>query len=138
MWGLCHADAPLGRWGRWMKRTKADAARTRELLLDAAEELFLRKGVSRTSLEEIARAAGMTRGAVYWHFRNKGDLFQAMHQRVELPLDEILARVGVQACPLEAPRALFVSAMHRLSDDTPLRRVFVILSHNSASVAALR
>src|SRR3546814_5584646 len=101
MWGLCHADAPLGRWGRWMKRTKADAARTRELLLDAAEELFLRKGVSRTSLEEIARAAGMTRGAVYWHFRNKCDLFQAMHQRVELPLDEMLARVGVQDCPLD-------------------------------------
>src|SRR3546814_6073624 len=58
-------------------------------------------------------------------------LFQAMHQRVELPLDEMLARVGVQDCPLEALRDLCVSAMHRLYDDERVRRVFVILSQRS-------
>ena len=51
-----------------MRRTKEDAQLTREVLLDAAEVLFAQRGVSRTSLQEIAKAAGMTRGAVYWHF----------------------------------------------------------------------
>src|SRR3546814_462445 len=65
-------------------------------------------------------------------------LFQAMHQRVELPLDEMLARVGVQDCPLEALRDLCVSAMHRLYDDERVRRVFVILSQKSEYVEELR
>jgi len=46
------------------RRTKAEAAATREALIDAAEEMFMEHGVARTSLEQIARHAGMTRGAV--------------------------------------------------------------------------
>ena len=60
------------------RRTKEDAEKTRETLLTAAAEVFLQRGVARASLEEIARAAGLTRGAVYWHFRNKFDLFFAV------------------------------------------------------------
>ena len=71
------------------RKTKAEAAATREALLDAAEEVFLEKGVARTSLEQIARHAGMTRGAVYWHFKNKADLFQAMLGRVRMPFQEL-------------------------------------------------
>ena len=48
-----------------MRRTKEDAQQTRESLLDAAECLFAERGVSRTSLQDIAKAAGVTRGAVY-------------------------------------------------------------------------
>ena len=64
------------------RRTKQEAAATRAALLDAAEEVFLERGVSRASLEVISRRAGVTRGALYWHFRNKGDLFRAMLERV--------------------------------------------------------
>ena len=58
--------------------------------LDAAERVFFEKGVSRTSLADIAQEAGVTRGAIYWHFANKGDLFTAMFDRSLLPLDELV------------------------------------------------
>ena len=51
-----------------MRRTKEQAEQTRVAILEAAERLFLEKGVAQCSLEQIARAAGVTRGAVYWHF----------------------------------------------------------------------
>ena len=70
-----------------VRKTKQDAQATRARILDTAECVFQRKGVSATSLQEIAQAAGLTRGAIYWHFQNKADLFDAMLQRVVLPLE---------------------------------------------------
>ena len=64
------------------RRTKEEAQATRDRILDAAELEFQRHGVSRTSLQAIARAAGVTRGAIYWHFKNKPDLFKAMLKRL--------------------------------------------------------
>ncbi|MBY0439824.1 MAG: TetR family transcriptional regulator, partial [Burkholderiales bacterium] len=55
------------------RRTKDAARATHARILDMAEIEFQRRGVSRTSLTDIARAAGVTRGAVYWHFRDKAD-----------------------------------------------------------------
>ncbi|KUJ92268.1 MAG: TetR family transcriptional regulator, partial [Pseudomonas sp. 63_8] len=60
------------------RRTKAEAQATRALILDAAEQVFHAQGVSHASLAEVAKAAGVSRGAIYWHFENKIDLFQAM------------------------------------------------------------
>ena len=59
----------------FMRKTKAEAQKTREQLLQSALDTFLENGVSRTSLAAIARNAGVTRGALYWHFKNKEDLF---------------------------------------------------------------
>ena len=56
------------------RKTKEEAQETRQRILDAAERVFQMQGVSRTSLAHIADAAGVTRGAIYWHFRNKADL----------------------------------------------------------------
>ena len=79
------------------RRTKLEAKVTRERLLDAAEGLFCERGVTRTSLTEVATAAGMTRGAVYWHFKDKADLFRAMCDRATLPLEAMFERVGEAA-----------------------------------------
>ena len=68
-----------------MRRTKEEAENTRTAILTAAELLFFAKGVSHTSLEQIARHAGVTRGAVYWHFKNKAHLFHEMLNQVRLP-----------------------------------------------------
>lgn len=70
-----------------VRKTKEEAQATRELLLNAAERLFSENGVSATSLNEIANAAGLTRGAVYWHFENKGDLLMALWERVAHPIE---------------------------------------------------
>lgn len=121
-----HEILPMAR------RTKAEAAATREALLDAAEEVFLEKGVARTSLEQIARHAGVTRGAVYWHFRNKADLFQAMLGRVRMPFQELVAEIGDPSLverPLEAIRLAILKGFERL-EQPQYRRVHVILIHH--------
>jgi TetR/AcrR family acrAB operon transcriptional repressor len=69
-----------------VKKTKEDAEKTRESIIDAARTVFLQRGVSRSSLEQIASKAGVTRGAVYWHFQNKTELMLALRERVFLPL----------------------------------------------------
>lgn len=51
------------------RKTKQEAQETRQHILDVALRLFSQQGVSSTSLGEIAKAAGVTRGAIYWHFK---------------------------------------------------------------------
>lgn len=80
-----------------MRKTKAEAEKTRDQILDAAERVFFERGVARSSLDDIARAAGVTRGAVYWHFTNKVDLFLAMQERARLPQEELCACIA--QCP---------------------------------------
>ncbi|MCA1444286.1 TetR family transcriptional regulator [Ensifer sp. IC4062] len=75
-----------------MRRTKAEAEATRSRILNAAERMFYAKGVSNTTLEEVAKAAGVTRGAIYWHFANKTDLFLALYDAVPLPQEDMIAR----------------------------------------------
>ena len=110
------------------RRTKEDAERTREHILDMAEREFHRRGVSRTSLEQVARAAGVTRGAVYWHFRNKADLFNAMLSRVTLPLDCEILRMGEASAddPIERIRVGYLAALRTTVTDPRMRRVFEI------------
>lgn len=110
------------------RSTKADAQRTRERILDMAEREFLRRGVSRTSLEQVARAAGVTRGAVYWHFKNKADLFNAMMNRVTLPLESEILRSGERALddPVAQIRGSFLAALRATVKDPQARRVFEI------------
>ena len=69
-----------------VRQTKENAELTRQRIIDAARQVFLERGVSRTSMEQIAAAAGVTRGAVYWHFSNKTELFSVMREQVFLPL----------------------------------------------------
>jgi TetR/AcrR family acrAB operon transcriptional repressor len=113
------------------RRTKVEAAITREQLLDAAERVFREQGVARTSLAEVAAAAGVTRGAVYWHFKDKADLFTAMCERATLPLDALLSQAGAVAHtdPLGALRELSVAALTCLATDPRAQAVFEVIFH---------
>ncbi len=53
-----------------VRKTKEDAELTRKRIVDAARAVFLKRGVSKATLEHIASEASVTRGAVYWHFEN--------------------------------------------------------------------
>lgn len=64
-----------------MRKTKTEAQKTRQYLLDAALEVFWRDGVTRASLQAIAQEADVTRGALYWHFKNKEDLFETLFEQ---------------------------------------------------------
>ncbi|CAB3796873.1 HTH-type transcriptional regulator TtgR [Paraburkholderia caffeinitolerans] len=112
-----------------VRRTKEEALETRNRILDAAEHVFFEKGVSRSSLADIAQAAGVTRGAIYWHFENKGDLFTAMFDRVVLPLDEMKAATvdPDEPNPLGRIKDLCVLCLRDTATDAKRRRVFEIL-----------
>ena len=114
-----------------VKRTRDEAAETRSSILDAAERVFSERGVSHTSLEDIAKAAGVTRGAIYWHFRNKSELFSAMVNRVSLPIEEIVARSAdnENESPLVLLKEAAVSALKRTATDPQCQRVFDIVTH---------
>lgn len=128
------------------KKTKADAEQTRQQLLDAAEMLFLQRGVSRTSLQHIATAAGTTRGAIYWHFKDKADLFNAMMARVVLPLEQALqstapdpgAAPAAQTPPLARWVSAVLGALHATVHDPQTRRVFAIATHQVEYLDELR
>lgn len=115
-----------------VRRTKADAEATRHALLDAAEQLFQAHGVSRTTLQDIASAAGTTRGAIYWHFEDKADLFNAMMERATLPLERGFpdpdAPIEQLADPLQALRDGMRHVLQLIATDERLRRVFEVVS----------
>lgn len=114
------------------RRTKDEAEQTRDAILDSAEEVFFHRGVSRTSLQEIAVAAGVTRGAVYWHFRDKPELVVSMVNRVTLPQEDILEQLAKGAetsrSPLEDLRRACVDGFAHMMKDKRRRRVFTILT----------
>jgi len=114
-----------------VRRTKEEALATRHRLLDAAELLFHAQGVSRTSLGEIALKAGATRGAVYWHFKDKADLFNAMIERV----------IGLNAQAgnaLGVMRSAVVDYLRQMTTDAQLRRVFEVAMHQVEYVNELQ
>lgn len=116
-----------------VRRTKIEAQETRNRLLDAAERLFQAKGVSSTTLADIATAAGATRGAVYHHFKDKADLFNAMMERVTMPLETALAETGRLVCasddPLQSLRDTMLEALRQATRDEQTRRVFEVAIH---------
>ncbi|MFT7433069.1 MAG: TetR/AcrR family transcriptional repressor of mexAB-oprM operon [Alphaproteobacteria bacterium] len=73
-----------------VRKTKEDAQKTKENILKAAAEVFFQNGVANTSLEQIAHEAGATRGAIYWHFKNKVEIFEALQQTLDTPLTDTI------------------------------------------------
>lgn len=122
-----------------VRRSKEDALATRNQLLDAAERVFLAKGVAGTSLNDIAQAAGTTRGAIYWHFRDKADLFNAMMDRVVMPLQCALESVQQAAGedPLPGLRKALRGALRQTVADPQTRRVFEVATHKVEYVDSL-
>lgn len=76
-----------------MRRTKEDAELTRQLLLKSALTVFAERGYTNTRLSDIAEKAGVTRGAIYWHFGNKRELLIDLVKNQVDPYFEIIAQV---------------------------------------------
>ncbi|MFC5476128.1 TetR family transcriptional regulator [Paraherbaspirillum soli] len=111
--------------------TKEDALETRSSILDAAVDVFHSHGVSQTSLADIATAAGVTRGAIYWHFKNKSDLFDAMCERVRLPLEAMIESSADENAqdPLGHFRSWCLHALQEALHNPLSRKVFEIVMH---------
>jgi TetR/AcrR family acrAB operon transcriptional repressor len=110
------------------RRTKEDAQATRHQLLVAARHVFAEKGVSRTSLQDIAQAAGASRGAIYWHFKNKADLFNAMMECATLPMEQAMQQIGhdPHQDPLVELERAMLQAMQNIVEEADTRAIFEI------------
>ncbi|TSA33360.1 MAG: TetR family transcriptional regulator [Opitutales bacterium] len=106
------------------RKTKAEAALTKDRIVTCARQVFARDGVTNTSLEEVARVAGVTRGAVYWHFRNKADLFMAVRSQTGLLIQLGQAQGGD---PLQRLENGLKQALQRLSDETAAQETYEVM-----------
>lgn len=111
------------------RKTKEAALATRASILDAAEAMFCAHGVARTSLHEIAESIGLTRGAVYWHFRDKYDLLLALWERAFLPIDQVFDEIDTELAgdPLARIREKGRRVFHRIVTDARTRNLLTIL-----------
>ncbi|MFB4393285.1 MULTISPECIES: TetR family transcriptional regulator [unclassified Pseudomonas] len=114
-----------------VRRTKEEALETRAQIIEAAEKAFYKRGVARTTLADIAELAGVTRGAIYWHFSNKADLVQALLDSLHETHDH-LARASEsedELDPLGCMRKLLLQVFSELVLDARTRRINEILHH---------
>ncbi|MEF2074541.1 TetR family transcriptional regulator [Consotaella aegiceratis] len=112
-----------------MRRSKEEAAKTRCAILDAAERVFCEQGVSSATLEKISQAAGVTRGAFYWHFKDKGDLLRALKERCA-PLQRQLVFAAAEKGhddPLRLLEKSAIEILELLEVDERQQRLFVIM-----------
>ena len=122
-----------------MRRTKEEAAVTRATLLKTALSVFSAKGYAAATLDNVAKAAKVTRGAIYWHFESKAELYNTLVQEFSArgaavvqqavaeggTLIEILRRVFVRQCALieedKEARAVMELALFKTGLDPELQ-----------------
>jgi len=116
---------------KMVKRTREEAQATRESLLAAALQVFRERGVAHTRLVDVAERAGVTRGAIYWHFKDKTELFQAVCERGTLPVEALLAEASqsIQRDPLATVRQLALMALTQLSQHADTQAMFDVIFH---------
>lgn len=111
------------------RRTKEEALETRKSIIDAAVRVFARQGVANASLTDIAQEAGVTRGAIYWHFANKADLLNSLWVQVQefyAPLTEASESMD-EPDPLGKLQQLYISFFAGMVEDPLQRQLFRIL-----------
>lgn len=121
------------------RKTKEQAQATRQHILDVALRLFSQQGVSSTSLAEIAKAAGVTRGAIYWHFKDKSDLFNEIWVLSESSISdlEIEYRAKFPGDPLSVLREILVYILEATVIEERRRLMTEIIYHKCEFVGEM-
>ena len=121
------------------RKTKQQALETRQHILDVALRLFSQQGVSSTSLAAIAKAAGVTRGAIYWHFKNKSDLFNEIWVLSEANINdnEVEYRAKLPNDPLSVVREILVYILEATVTEKRRRLMMEIIFHKSEYVGVM-
>ncbi|MFI1254915.1 TetR/AcrR family transcriptional regulator [Streptomyces netropsis] len=107
---------------------------TRERIQSTALELFVSQGYEKTSLREIAEALGVTKAALYYHFKTKEDILTAISDELGRPVDELIAWGKAQPPTLETKRELLARYSSALREAAPL---YSILQENQAALREL-
>src|SRR5436190_1684720 len=112
--------------GRPPSKKSAQSEATQRKLLRAARRLFAKHGYAKVGTEEIVRAAGVTRGALYHQFADKRELFAAVFEETEAELiaEAISAQVAVDD-PVDALRGAFIAWLDACSEPAAQRIILV-------------
>jgi AcrR family transcriptional regulator len=132
-WGGLDGDGRARFRGTRVRAGNA-MARTRTSLLDAAVRLIAERGTRRTSMTDIAQAAGIAKGTLYNHFRNKDEVFAALVEaEVQLIADECRGRELEDALAIAAIRLDTHPALRRVADDDPAALAALVGAHPDAA-----
>jgi len=110
-----------------MRRTREEAELTQRRVVEAALKLFSRNGYSQTTLAMIAAEAGYSRGPIYWHFRNKDDLYEAVIGYSQIPLQKLVEQARSEVDPRRAVDGFVDEWFRLLLEDSWYRQSFEIL-----------
>jgi len=117
-----------------VRRTQAERTEaTREALISAARELFTERGYDEVGTEEIVRAAGVSRGALYHHFGDKASLLEAAYERIEAESTERVARI-VLGSELESPLEAMKAGVEAFLDECAKPELRQIALHDAPAV----
>ncbi|ACX88982.1 multidrug efflux transporter transcriptional repressor AcrR [Pectobacterium parmentieri] len=121
------------------RKTKEQAQETRQHIQDTALRVFSEHGVSATSLSDIAIAAGVTRGAIYWHFKNKAEIFDEIWAQAESKISEfeIEYQTKFPDNPLRVMRELLIYMLRLTVNDTQWRSIMEICFHKCEFVGEM-
>lgn len=107
-----------------MKRTKEEAAVTRAAVLKSALAVFSAKGYAAATLDDVAKAAKVTRGAIYWHFKSKADLYNTLVQELSARGASVVQQaVSEGGTFIEILRRIFVRLCAVIEEDKEARAV---------------
>ncbi|KOC89950.1 multidrug efflux transporter transcriptional repressor AcrR [Winslowiella iniecta] len=121
------------------RKTKEQALETRGQIIDAAIARFSEHGVSATSLAHIAQAAGVTRGAIYWHFKNKADLLNEIWAQSESGMEDLEHEYQIKypGDPLSVMRAMLNYVFEATARDQRRRSLMEIIFHKCEFVGEM-
>ncbi|AYC18088.1 HTH-type transcriptional regulator AcrR [Dickeya dianthicola] len=121
------------------RKTKQQAHETKLQIMDAALRLFSEHGVSSTSLSDIATAVGVTRGAIYWHFKNKAELFDEIWARSEAKISDFETEYQAKFPddPLHVLRELLIYMLRLTESDIEWRSMMEIIFHKCEFVGEM-
>ena len=121
------------------RKTKQEAQETRQHILDVALRIFSQQGVSSTSLGEIAKAAGVTRGAIYWHFKDKSDLFSEIWELSESNIGELELEYQAKfpGDPLSVLREILIHVLESTVTEERRRLLMEIIFHKCEFVGEM-
>lgn len=127
--------------GNMARRTKEQSEQTRNTLIDTSFRLFCEKGYSKTTLEEIAAASGVTRGALYWHFKGKEDILVTIfNEKTKWLIDELRSPIHDEMTMSQAIKSFILkfigpeggAGTTAVRDRFGVLCVTMLFSHNAA------
>ena len=109
------------------RRTKAEAEQTRQKILKAALDVFVEKGYERATFEDVAARIGLSKGAIYWHFKNKSDLFTEVVADMTAKHNKQIARVLPEPDSLDRLIAHFIERARLIVEQPRSRKYFQMM-----------